>query len=273
MESWLCVLGAVFTDKPIVQPLSPSLWFGHIHARKRQYREVTKPFTALSMGISELEAFYFGVDFAAASEARFFPHITSFITDTGSKIRFCYERYADPDPKTTKAVFIANTQDDRKIIVKFAEAYNEEAHSLLVAEGLAPPLLYCDRPAFSNFTMIVMDYVDGEQLFYKYPQVTPAKVLEEVSKTLKTLHEKGFVPRAGDPRSPNIESLQTSTAFSLWISTGVGAQEKGSTWQTPTFLISNGRMVSFLTAFCSLNTTGRCSRDCRVEIGMVFVNV
>jgi len=118
------VLGAVFTDKPIVQPLTPLLWLGHVHARKRRYREVTKLFTALLMGISELEAFYFGVDFAVVSEARFFPHITSFITvtDTGSKVRFCYERYADPDPKATKAVFIANTWGGRRIVVKFTKA-------------------------------------------------------------------------------------------------------------------------------------------------------
>jgi len=129
-----------------------------------QYREVTKLFAALRMGISELEVFYSGLDFAIASEARFFPHITSFVTDTGRKVRFCYEQYADPDPESIKAVFVANTQDGRKIVVKFAEAYNEEAHSLLVTEGLAPPLLYCDRPAFSDFTMVVMDYVDGKQL-------------------------------------------------------------------------------------------------------------
>jgi len=196
------VLGAVFTDKHIVQPLTPLLWLGHVHARKPQYREVTKLFAALLMGISELEVFYSALNLAVASEARFFPHITSFVTDTEGEVQFSYEQYADPDPETTKAVFIANTQDGRKIVVKFAEAYNKEAHSLLVAEGLAPPLLYCDRPAFSDFTMVVMEHVDGEQLFHKYLEATPTQVLDEVSKALKTLHEKGFV--FGDLRSPNI---------------------------------------------------------------------
>jgi RIO-like serine/threonine protein kinase len=50
--------------------------------------------------------------------------------------------------------------------------------------------------------MVVMGYVDGKQLFHKYPQATPAKVLEEVSEALKTLHENGLV--FGDLRSPNI---------------------------------------------------------------------
>ena len=51
------------------------------------------------MGISELEASYSGVDFSVASEARISPHITSFVTDTGGKVKFYYERHADPDPK------------------------------------------------------------------------------------------------------------------------------------------------------------------------------
>lgn len=196
------MLGAVFTDRPIVQPLTPLLWLGHVHTRRQQYQEIAKLFAALLMGISELEVFYSGVDFNVVSEARFFPHITSFDADTGSKVQFWYEKYADPDPETSKAVFVAITQDDRKIVVKFAEAYNEEAHSLLSAKGLASPLLSCDRSTFSDFTMVVIYYVDGEQLFHKYPVATPDKVMEEVSEALGTLHENGLV--FGDLRSPNI---------------------------------------------------------------------
>jgi hypothetical protein len=84
MGPWLCVLGAVFTDKPIVQPLTPFVWLGCVHARKRQHKEVSKLFAALLMGISELEGFYSKLDLEVVSEARFFPHITSFIErDTG----------------------------------------------------------------------------------------------------------------------------------------------------------------------------------------------
>ena len=67
--SWLCVLGVVFTDRPTVQPLTPLLWLGHVHARRQQYQEVTKLFVALLMGISELEVFYSGADFNVVSEA------------------------------------------------------------------------------------------------------------------------------------------------------------------------------------------------------------
>ena len=204
MGSWLCVLGAVFTDRPIVQPLTPLLWLGHVHARKPQYRKVTRLFAALSTGILELEEFYSHLDFKLVSEARFFPHITSFNAGPGHKVQFSYEKYADPIPNSNKAVFIANTQDDqnRKIVIKFTEAYNEKAHSLLAANGLAPPLLSCDRSTFSDFIMVVMGYVDGKQLFHKYPQETPSIVLRKVSGALKVLHENDLV--FGDLRSPNI---------------------------------------------------------------------
>ena len=159
-------------------------------------------FAALSMGILELEEFYTKLDFRLVSEARFFPHVTSFDARTGHTVQFSYEEYADPIPSRDKAVFIANTRENQKIVVKFTEVYNDIAHSLLAAKGLAPPLFSCDRTTFSDFTMVVMGYVDGKQLFHKYPDVTPGVVLDKISDALKTLHESHLV--FGDLRSPNI---------------------------------------------------------------------
>lgn len=124
------------------------------------------------MGISELESFYSNLNFDAVSEARSPsppppPHIPSFSTDTaGSKVQFSYIQYTDPNPET-RAVSIASTRDNWKVVVKFAEAYNQEAHgSLLATKGLAPRLRSCDRSTFRNFVMVVMDYVDGKQSFH-----------------------------------------------------------------------------------------------------------
>jgi len=58
---------------PSAQPLTPLLWLDHVHARKPQYMEVTRLFAALSIGISELEAFYSDLNFDVFSEARFSP--------------------------------------------------------------------------------------------------------------------------------------------------------------------------------------------------------
>ena len=43
-------------------------------------------------------------------------------------------------------------------LVKFANTYNVDAHTLLAREGLAPKLLHADvKPIYANRRMIVMD--------------------------------------------------------------------------------------------------------------------
>jgi len=77
-----------------------------------------------------------------------------------------------------------------------------------------------------------MDYVDGKQLFHKYPQATPPKVLEEVSEALETLRKSDLV--FGDLRSPNIfitGQHQVQPVDLNW---------KGSIRQISTLWISNG---------------------------------
>ncbi|KAF9645003.1 hypothetical protein BDM02DRAFT_723344 [Thelephora ganbajun] len=123
----LNVLGAVFTDNYVVQPLTPLLWLGHVHT------------------------------------PQFFPYITSF-TDrsTTDEVRFSYERCTDPDPNGNEAAFIPNTEDNQKIVIKFTEAFNKTAHCLLAARNLAPPLLSCDPSVSGDFAMVAMNYVDGK---------------------------------------------------------------------------------------------------------------
>ena len=118
------------------------------------------------MGITELETFYSKVDFNVVSSARFFPHIASFV---GREVKFRYERYTYPIPGGPKAVFIAKIEDGQKIDVKFVEAYNDAAHTLLSARGLAPEV--------------------------------PSEVLEQVGNPLDRLHGEGFV--FGDLGWPN----------------------------------------------------------------------
>ena len=199
------MLGAVFTDRPIVQPLTQLVWLGRMHERKPQYQGVARLFAALSMGIAELEAFYTGVDFNVPSEARFYPHITSFVDpSTKAEVKFRYEGHVDPSCRGTKAVFLAETEKGRKIIVKFTEVYNDEAHTLLATQGLAPQLLSCDRSTLTGFVMIVMDYIDGKQLRHWYPQgrKISTQALEQVKSAMNLLHANEFV--FGDLRWPNI---------------------------------------------------------------------
>ena len=93
-----------------VRLLAPLFWLGRIYERRPRYQEVTRLFTALSVGIAELETFYSKVDFSIVSSAWFFPYITFTDHGTGCKVEFLYERYEDWIPGGTKAVFIAKTQ-------------------------------------------------------------------------------------------------------------------------------------------------------------------
>ena len=178
-----------------------------MHARKTQHDQVTRLFAAPSVGIVEPANFYGQLNFGEFSKARVFLHITSFTgAKDGRKVQFTYEGYTDPDTEDGKAVFIANTGDGQKIVVKFTEVYNDAGHSLLAADGLAPPVLSCDRSTFSDFVMAIMGYVDGKQLFHRlfhrFLHETPSGVLSKVSEALKTPHANNL--EFGDLRSPNI---------------------------------------------------------------------
>ena len=251
MGPWICVLGAVFTDKPIVQPLTPLLWLGSLHARKTQYGEVTRLFASLSMGIQELEEFYSGVDFKVVSEARLFPHITTFTdSGTGHEVQFTYEKPVGLTHEG-KAAFIANTQDGQNITVKFTETYNDTGHSLLAAQRIAPPLLASDRSACSDFTMVVMGYGDGMQAvspqgFYQ----APSGSLDMATRALRILHHNGLV--FGDLRPQNILisknwSLTQLVGFELCGKVGEGEypadiEHMGIEWPLAEGVVPGGRL-------------------------------
>ncbi|KAF9647196.1 hypothetical protein BDM02DRAFT_3270442 [Thelephora ganbajun] len=98
-----------------------------------------------------------------------------------------------PSPKNPKTRFASATKDAR---IQTLTAIRRSSSSTL-----APPLLSCDRSIFGNFTMVVMNYVDGKQLFQKYPYESPGEVLNNVSEALKVLHANNLA--FCDLRLPN----------------------------------------------------------------------
>ncbi|KAF9650783.1 hypothetical protein BDM02DRAFT_1253535 [Thelephora ganbajun] len=201
MGSCLCPWRGVHRQAYRPTP-APLLWLDHVRTRESQYRGITvaRLFAALSTGILELEGFRSYLDFELVSKARVFPCITSFTNkSTKDEAHFSYEGYAGPDPNDNKAV---GTEGNQETVIKFTEAYNGTAHFPLAARGLMPPLCPCDRSIFSNFTILVINYVDGEQLFRKNSYMTPGEVLNKVSGALEVLHANNLV--LGDLRSPNV---------------------------------------------------------------------
>ena len=121
---------------------------------------------------------------------------------------------------------------------------------------------------FSDFTMVVMDYVDGEQLFHKYPVATLDKVLEEVSEVLKTLRENGLA--FGDLRSPNIlvtDQHHVQLADFDWCGKVGGGRYPADInlvdIEWPNGVVPCGFMQS-------LNTT-RCFGDCHIGTKIIGV--
>ncbi|KAF5332326.1 hypothetical protein D9758_016123 [Tetrapyrgos nigripes] len=91
-----------------------------------------------------------------------------------------------------------------KVVVKFVQRYNTEAHTILAKENLAPKLYHHCR-VLGEYTMVVMDFVDCKtawDLEKMRIQVMEQTVYEDVRKAIKHLHDQNIV--FGDLRSPNI---------------------------------------------------------------------
>ena len=68
-----CACSALFLRPNLLFNLTLSVWLGHMHAHKTQYKQVTRLFAALSVGILELANFYGQLKFGEAPKALFFP--------------------------------------------------------------------------------------------------------------------------------------------------------------------------------------------------------
>ncbi|KAG8959405.1 hypothetical protein FRC03_008030 [Tulasnella sp. 419] len=211
--SYFCVLGAVFLDKIIVQPLTEYICLSPYPEEKQSYY-IAQVFTALSEGISALNKFYRSLPSDSGTtlrQRRFDPYIRSYICNvTKQEQTFEYlGRLVGNQSNSTKAIFKAETDepDKRLIVVKFVERYNVAAHLLLAKNGLAPKLLYPPSDdqmrRVGTRSMIVMEYVDGQNaaLEYGYRQL-PESILKEIKRALDILHGENWV--FGDLRPPNI---------------------------------------------------------------------
>ncbi|CAG8609170.1 17111_t:CDS:2 [Gigaspora margarita] len=169
---WICVLGAVYVEKPLIEPLTgfePLIFINdRIHLEK-----IARLFMALRMGYLQ----------------RFLPYIRK-VKDVGSIV---YKEKLFKDPLTL--LWKAETADSRqKIIVKFSHKYHKIAHQMCFEIGKAPELFYISN-THNGFCMIIMGYVEGQRLCdcddldnseYK-------KIIDDVEKAILHLHSKDIV--------------------------------------------------------------------------------
>lgn len=213
-------MGAVFTDKVIVQRLTDFVWFCNNTVLNEQCcYHLARILHSLGIGLRDLRHYYAGLTCQPSPgpqldipelHPRFFPSIHTYLDAFGERVNF---RYIVPlESDATCVTFRAETLEasPRAIVVKFVERYSESAHRLLAKEDAAPQLFYLGSvgvdksdPTYGHLKMVVMEYLDGMTMHVgDLSKQLPTTYLKEVENILTLLHENGLV--FGDLRSPNI---------------------------------------------------------------------
>jgi serine/threonine protein kinase len=212
---WFAILGAVFTDKVIVQRLTDYIWVGMDSTLNEPHcNRVAQVMLSLRRSVEKLREYYIGLHIITVGPSdvhpRFFPSIHSYSNDKGKAVKFKYIKPLELD--STCVTFLAETLTDspKSVVVKFVQRYGEEAHRVLAEKNLAPQLLYFGKvavehgdPSYGHLRMVVMQYVDGMTLdkAKRIGQV-PATLVDQVQLALHHLHTKSLV--FGDLRPSNI---------------------------------------------------------------------
>ncbi|KAK2462461.1 hypothetical protein APHAL10511_005431 [Amanita phalloides] len=228
--AWLTVLGAVFTDRPVVQRLTDMLWMGNATThREDRLLHLACMFLALRDSIKDLEAYYETIANDQAMSAfntasnephpRFFPYITSIDTTKLGRIQFRYLGRLQDDP--TCVTFRAQLVDgsEKQLVVKFVTTYNAHIHELLHQEGYAPELFYCgpipttgsiidalplseDQGAQFRRLLPLMNVVVMEHVKLGAWPATRDIAEKQLKDVLRFLHTREYV--FGDLREPNV---------------------------------------------------------------------
>ncbi|CAE6407480.1 unnamed protein product [Rhizoctonia solani] len=213
---WMCVLGAIFLDRPVVQLLTDFIWVGEDPSRPSNFAHIVRVFHCINQARVELGAYY-RTHYPPPGESIVspFPYVTHYLDPTGQVVRFAYRKSLFP-ANPEKSIFLAEIDDPenpRPIIVKFVQKYNADAHRLLAEHGFAPQLLY-------DGTYIGLLVGPGLVLYQQYLKLQgadlqspgssrpPRSVIKNTEAAIKILHSHDIV--FGDLRRPNVMMLKDS---------------------------------------------------------------
>jgi hypothetical protein len=258
---WITVMGAVITDKVIVQRLTDMLWLveSSTEETKRVYH-AARVFSALRLCLHKLKTYYEDIvkndkipPLKDSFHPRFFPDPTHYIDRTTSdKVEFTYVKPLEQSDDCV--TFLAQTNGTREeVVVKFVSRYGVEVHDFLAEKGHAPCLRYhgsldddngdgllSEQPDsalergigpppdglfMGPLKMIVMDFITPSPETFQ-PSDPHRRQVEDV---LRILHSAGYV--FGDLRSQNVLfDIQGKVKFIDFNWTGrynVGVQDDG----------------------------------------------
>lgn len=217
---WATILGAIWTNKIVVQRLTDYIWLGSSTAlNEPQIRRNARIFHALGQNLKRLESYYASLKIPPcsptdSSHPRYHPSINEYSVSHDRTVQFKIIKALKQD--SVCATFLAETLGEgskRRVVVKFVRQYNEEAHRLLADKRMAPSLIYFGKigthdsdPSYGDLRMAVMDFVGGTTLHDYLGSTAPKFALNSIvtgiKSVLQVLHEHGFV--FADLRSSNV---------------------------------------------------------------------
>jgi len=209
---WFTILGAVFTDKWIVQRLTDFIWVGlDATLNEPHYNRVARIMHSLRRNVEKLREYYVRLKIVPSGlndlHPRYFPSIRAYRDENDRIVEF---KYIQPlEIESTCVTFLARTTTNasKPVVVKFVQRYGEEAHRLVAKENLAPQLFYYGKigvpegdPSYGHLRMVVMEYIDGETL--NRATRIPSTFKDRIRHALNVLHDQGYI--FGDLRQPNV---------------------------------------------------------------------
>lgn len=207
----MVVLGAVFVESLVIQPLTDYIWLGVHPSNDRQLLRNARILLALRRSLDSLDKFYTGLSIPKTPTSdpnRFYPYVRSYPTADGRHVEFNYVKKLMPYPYLApQPIFQAKMVEGDLIVVKFVQRYNADSHRLLAARKLAPSLLYSGPDAgqthgnIGGLEMIVMEFIVGVTASDVYNYL-PGPIFAQVQEAVEALHEEGYV--FGDLRLGNI---------------------------------------------------------------------
>lgn len=215
--SWINISGAIYTIAPIVEDFTGyvSLASSAPSNDSAKITEVARILWALREALHELNKWYEQLPVPDNEYQRYFPLATSCKLQDGEMLSWTYEGPLNHQEGRAEdlscPIFLATDTSDanRKLVIKFVDAYGKDAHELLAAHNLAPKLIYYGdvwpaQAASGRLKMVVMEYIKGVRLSKLCADgaAVPRPVYDDVQQALKLLHDAGMVH--GDIRHPNI---------------------------------------------------------------------
>jgi serine/threonine protein kinase len=194
--------GAVWTDRPHLQVLSPTLPLFYHATDVNMRMRAARYFGAAKKAISGLRRYYQQeLDAINALDPHNrpkpeFPHPDHYVSLSDSTIHaFNYMCPLDND----KLVFRGKADDD-DICIKFVCQYSKDAHLKCSSSGFAPALRGFQLIP-GGWYMVIMDYI-GDTYEELYDSPIKTSFVTEVRDKVESLHQAGYVH--GDLRTTNV---------------------------------------------------------------------